>query len=812
MTRLPRGVVYATGPASPGKMTPPHDEKSSGDQKPRRKIVFGGEPTVVRRKSDGDKPSGSKDQNVVLKSAALLWRSERLPLPRSGLVLGPEEQGAWPPQKDRDEGSALVEQTSDGHVLLVTGGDVDVYLNGELLVFGERRPLGQGDAIAVGGSLFHYLPPERSQSKLPRVAPVSAGRIRSHKGELVIGRSEECDLTLDYPTVSRRHAVIRVDSDGATIEDCSSATGLRLNGEVIKRSRIETGDEIAIGPYRILFDGEELVERAIADGLPLQALAVSVAIDGNQILEATDLNLRAGELVALIGESGAGKTTLLRALAGVSAPSSGQVLCGGEPVRWRLSEIGYVPQFDIVHGQLSVFEALDFAARLRLPPDTAETERHRRVNEVIQQLGLEERAELRVDDLSGGQRKRVAVGIELLHKPGALFLDEPTTGLDPGLERMMMELFRELADGGQTVALVTHATGSMELCDRVIVMGRGGIKRFDGSPDELLDAFGVDTPDDVYAEMATGHYPRATPGRSGSIRDQALQSRRQRPQVRQGFLHQTKVLSERYATLVARDQRGLVSLIIQTVVLGLLTAMIFAGDVFEFPPDATKALTGKAAQLLFLMVTISIWMGSISAAREIVKERSVLARELAIGVRLEAYIASKLIVLIGLVSAQVILFFLIVELLKPIGAGELTILAILLLSSWVAVLLGLVVSAYAKSEDQAAGFIPILLVPQLLFGGAIVTLNEMPSSIQWLAGLVPARWSYDAAGTAADMTQRINYQSLDGSVNSSSAALSEGYGPDFFNLEASEFLLISGVFFVALYFLLAWMIRRNLID
>ena len=765
---------------------------------------------VVRRPPSADASSDANvDQAVRLRSAALLWHEQRIPIVSKGIGLERGSGGSpWASPAVAGQ-PARIESTAQGHVLIACSQRGDVYLNGEPLVEGERRPLGQGDAIAVADNLFHYLPPGQTSGSLPKVAPEQAGRVKSSRKGLLIGRDETCDLTLDYPTVSRRHAIIRTGREGPTIEDCSSATGLRLNGVPVKRSPIRPGDEIAIGPYRIVFDGDELVERAVADGLPLEAKGVSVTIGDQTILKPTDVQLRAGELVALIGESGAGKTTLLRALAGVSVPSSGEVLCGGEPVRSRLTEIGYVPQFDIVHGQLTVFEALDFAAQLRLPADTSADERHRRISEVIHELGLTERSGLRVDELSGGQRKRVAVGVELLHRPGALFLDEPTTGLDPGLERMMMELFRSLSDAGQTVTLVTHATRSMDLCDRVIVMGRGGVKRFDGPPNELLSAFEVDTPDDVYSRLSAGHYPHSSPPIERTTESKVVDRGRAVPHVKQDFSHQTKVLATRYATLMRRDQRNLVSLAVQTLILGLMTAIIFAGDVFQYPPSDTNTLTGKAAQLLFLMVTISIWMGSISSAREIVKERSVVKREMAVGVTLEAYVASKLIVLLCLVSVQVLAFFLIVEILKPIGAGEISVLVVLIASGWIAVMLGLVVSAYSRTEDQAAGLIPILLIPQLLLGGALVTLNEMPTSVQWLATLIPSRWAYDAAGTATDMANRIGYQPPGGATNATSTALLEGYGPDFFQLDKGEFFLIASIFFAFLYLLLALMIRRN---
>lgn len=744
--------------------------------------------------------------DVVLRSAALLSEGERLPIPRQGLEIG---GGLGVALRIADAGladlEAIVEATADGHAIVVCANRSSTFINGERLVTGERRPLHRGDSIAVGGRLLHYLPPGRESARLAPVAPVDAGRLRTSKQEFSIGRDESCDLVLDHPTISRQHATIRVDRRGMpTIEDRGSVVGTRVNAQLVKRAPLTVGDQIAIGPYRIVFDGEELFERDAELGLAVAAVNVRVDVEGTTILQPTVLQIGAGELVAIIGESGAGKSTLLQRLAGVLPASGGRVLIGGEDVDARLSELGYVPQFDTVHDQLTVREALDYAARLRLPPDTADGERVARVDEVIRQLGLAERAELRIARLSGGQRKRVAVGVELLHRPGALFLDEPTTGLDPGLERHMTQLFRSLADTGQTVMLVTHATGSMTLYDRVIVMARGGRVSFDGAPSELLEAFSVEHFDDVYAVLAEGRepMPRALdePGRRPPL-PPVRQAQRPKRQIRQTIDYQTRVLASRYAVITLRDRRHLRSALIQVPILGVLTALLFSANVFERLPVTHYA--AKSAQLIFLMVTIAVWLGSINAAREIVKERSIVDRERAIGVQIPAYLASKLIILLALVTAQTLLFAFIVLALRPLHESSLAALelvAALTLASWIAVLLGLIVSAYSGSEDQATGVIPLLLVPQLLFSGAIVPIGDMTAPVRVLAALIPARWSFAGAGHAIHMQSRIDADPLFASVSR--------YGHSFFGVTSIELVLISALFACALFAALVRLLRR----
>jgi ABC transport system ATP-binding/permease protein len=759
----------------------PADSQSAG--------AWGAPPPAAPSVSAGS----SGDFEITLQNAAFLSGDQRIPIPRDGLTIGSGDDVTL-----RVSGvssiQTLVEPTVEGHVVVERGDHAATYVNGELLIAGERRSLRRGDAVAVGDTNLYYLPTGQGLPRLAPVKPVDAGRLRATKHGFTIGRDPECDLVLDHPTISLHHAVLSSDGVATTITDLGSAVGVRVNGAPVRRGRLQVGDQIAIGPYRIVFDGLELFERAVAVGLALAASGVRVDVESGTILQPTDLQLRAGELVAIIGESGAGKSTLLKALAGVSVPTGGQVLVGGEPVQIRQSEIGYVPQFDIVHDELTITEALDFAARLRLPSDTAEHERLERVREVIAELGLTERAEIRVSRLSGGQRKRVAVGVELLHRPGALFLDEPTTGLDPGLEHHMTELFRQLANSGQTVALVTHATGSMHLYDRVIVMGRGGYLRFDGKPDELLEAFGVEQYDDIYAaleqlpsgEMVTGTHA-AVPALPPVRRDIPPTMVR----VRQSLGYQTQVLAHRYALLVLRDRKFIRSALIQVPVLGVFTAILFSSEIFASPPQPNYA--GKAAQLVFLMVTIAIWLGSINAAREIVKERNVLDRELAIGVRLSAYLASKLVVLLSFAAIQIVLFALIVLVFRPLHEPSSTVLEflfVLVLVGSVAALLGLLVSAFSTSEDQATAIIPLLLVPQLLFSGAIVEVKEMQPIVKVLSVLVPSRWGFGTAGHVVHMQQRIDEDPVFSRISH--------YGHSFFSVTLIDFILICAVFAAAL--------------
>ena len=170
------------------------------------------------------------------------------------------------------------------------------------------------------------------------------------------------------------------------------------------------------------------------------------------ILHDVSLIVKPNEFVVVVGQSGGGKTTLVDAIAGFRPASDGRVFVDGvdvyRNVNFLRDKIGYVPQRDIIHMELTVYQALDFSARLRLPPRYQKVARKARINEVLDELGLDNQRDVRISELSGGQQKRVSIGVELLTRPRLFFLDEPTSGLDPGNETAFMHLMRRLAARG----------------------------------------------------------------------------------------------------------------------------------------------------------------------------------------------------------------------------------------------------------------------------------------------------------------------------------------------------------------------------
>jgi ABC-type multidrug transport system ATPase subunit/pSer/pThr/pTyr-binding forkhead associated (FHA) protein len=755
--------------------------------------------------------AGEAADDVVLRSQrsgqsaeadpAVLYDGRRIPVGAAGLTIGRDSTCGLVLASGLVSPRHAVIATENGRYTLVDEGSRSgTYLNGERFV-GGQRPLAAGDSVAIGDEILHFV--TGAEAPLPAVevpAATSTSALRMDRPRLTIGRSPNNDIILDHPTVSPVHAEIVAGRNGVRIKEVArGGTGVRVNGQLASRAFLKTGDEIAIGPYRLVFDGELLQQRAVGAGMRLDAEGVRFDLSDKTILHPTSLSALPGELVAVIGESGAGKTTLIKALSGAQQPTGGRVMIDGEPVGTRLNDIGYVPQDEIVHRLLTVREALAYAARLRLSQDTPAADRDAAVERVMAEVGLSEHADTRIGSLSGGQRKRAGVAVELIDQPGVLFLDEPTTGLDPGLEHRMMRLFRKLADAGRPVLLVTHATRSLSLCDKVAVMGRCGLLCFYGAPAEALEFFGVEHFDDLYVALenqGAEHWHRQfsqRPGAAAPYAPPASTTGRMRTGPPKQILPEATTLTQRYAQLFVRDRRNLRILAFQVPLLALGTSLLFKGDVFIRGAEDMHA--GESAQLLFLLVTVATWFGAIAAAREIIKERTVVQRELAIGVRPVSYLASKAALLFTVTGLQTMALALIVLTLRPLhepGAGTVTFL--LLLAAWCGVGMGLIVSVVVRSEDQASSFIPLILVPQLLFGGAIVPTEQMGAVMAFLSKVITSQWAFAGIGNSVHMQDRIDEDQV--------FRPASRYGDSFFDLPPAGAALVLALFVAGFAFVL----------
>lgn len=483
--------------------------------------------------------------------------------------------------------------------------------------------------------------------------------------------------------------------------------------------------------------------------------------DGNRLIGPVDLSVRTGELVAVLGPSGAGKTTLLRALAGVTGLSAGSVTLDSEPIAGAARRVGFLPEHGTVHSLLTVREALRYTVALRRPD--LETVDSTHIEEVLAELNLTERGDARLLELSRGERKRAEVAVELIVDPDMLLLDEPGTGLDPGLSRRLMMTLRSIADRGRGVCLITHETRSLELCDRLVVLAPGGSVAFDGTPARALAHFEVADHGEIYDLLAGGEVAAEEPP-DGEVRLERAPLALDQP-----FGRQMAILAERDLTLLRRDPRTLAVLLAQAPVIGILVGLVLPTNVLSDP-----SLSGFNGVLLTFMILIgAIFMGVVSTARTIIGELNVLERETVAGVRTDAYVIAKALVAFPLIVVQSASLFAVTVVIQPLNApasAYLQVLGLVVLTAIAAGAMGLALSARVATLGQATAAVPLLLVPQILFAGAIVPVAVMPPLVSLIPILIIARWGLSSAGNALDLASGVA-----GEVSSVA-----GYDPSFF--------------------------------
>ena len=532
---------------------------------------------------------------------------------------------------------------------------------------------------------------------------------------MIFGRSREADVQVGDVGVSRKHARLDAQADGGwRVLDLGSQAGTRVNGRLFQEHELVYGDLLNIGSVNLRFDGTRFVLAAASVGLRVEAEAIVKKAGERTLLHSISLAVEPGLFVGILGTSGAGKSTLLDVLSGIRKASSGRALVGGLPVDVFLSsdsaKLGYVPQEDIIHTDLTVEEALNLCARMRLSREVPDCEVLRLVAETMETLGLTARAQVKVARLSGGQRKRVSIAAEILTKPPVLFLDEPSSGLDPASESKLMELLRNLANGGCTVICTTHVMENVFLFDQLVIVTSGRLV-YHGPPAAARGQFGIDHFKDLYdtleaepAELweqrfrALGSKPHlSTPSAAGSVSPATIPEQR-------GPRYFTLLMQRQWAIMTS-ERKNVLLLVGQPLILGALVAWM--GDNVELK--------------LFLTYLSTLWFGCSNAGQEIVKELPIYRRERLAGLPRAGYLASKLLFWGLATSVQAMILYGIVHFGKsPLVGDAGWQVAGLMGAAWASVVLGTALSAIVKTTTQAVMLVPLLLLPQIVFSGFVL--------------------------------------------------------------------------------------------
>jgi ABC-type multidrug transport system ATPase subunit len=599
-------------------------------------------------------------------------------------------------------------------------------------------------------------------------------------GALTIGRAPENDIVVSDVLASRQHATLMPTPLGAEIRDIS-VNGTFVNGTRIGSAILSEDDVVTIGNVDLVFRDGTLTERGAAASRTggLEVRNVRYVVDnGKQLLDDISLIARPGTLTAVIGGSGAGKSTLARLIAGYTTPSAGSVTFEGHNIHTEYaslrSRIGMVPQDDVVHRQLTVNQALGYAAELRLPPDTSKADRAKVVAQVLEELDLTKHAETRVDKLSGGQRKRASVALELLTGPSLLILDEPTSGLDPALDLQVMTMLRQLADAGRVVLVVTHSLSYLDVCDQVLLMAPGGKTAYCGPADQIGEAMGTSNWAKIFTQV--GADPEEANRRFLEQNEARKRPQRLLPDktdepdalgkpVHTSLRRQISTIARRQVRLVIADRAYFIFLALLPFILGSLSLTVPGSNGFHAPgPNA--GTPDEAAQILALLMPAAAFMGTALTIRDLVGERAIFQREQAVGLSPTAYLLAKSGVFCGFAILQSVIITAIVVIGKSAptrGAvllghssfgATVELFATVAATCVASAILGLAISSLVRSSEQIMPLFVVAVMAQLVLCGGMVPVTGR-LGLNQLSWVMPARWGYAAAASTVDLRNLV---------------------------------------------------------
>ncbi|GJM28593.1 MAG: hypothetical protein DHS20C17_12280 [Cyclobacteriaceae bacterium] len=515
--------------------------------------------------------------------------------------------------------------------------------------------------------------------------------------------------------------------------------------------------------------------------------------DGTLGLKDISVFEESGKLISIMGSSGSGKSTLLNVLNGNLTPSEGSVTINNVNIHQEQESIegviGYIPQDDFLIEELTVFDNLFFAAKLCFGK-SSDRELNKLVSKTLSNLGLAEIKDLKVGSpldkiISGGQRKRVNVGLELLREPQVLFVDEPTSGLSSRDSENIMDLLKELTLKGKLIFVVIHQPSSdiFKMFDRLVILDAGGYQIYYGNPVEAESYFkditnlidkdlgtcpvcGNIRPEEIFNIIETkvvNEYGRLTDKRRVSPQQweehfkyrsilPVVSNVNQKPEGRLDIPRRLK----QFFIFTTRDVKSKLSNLQYVLINSLeapLLGLILAFIVKEFPTEEVEYTFGKNVNIpafFFISVIVALFMGLTVSAEEIIKDRKIIKRESFLHLSRGSYLISKITILFGISAVQTFSFALIGCLILEIKGMFFAYWLVLFSTSSFANVLGLNVSSAFKFAVTVYILIPILLIPQLILGGVVVKFDDLHprlrshEKVPLVGEIMTSRWAYEA--------------------------------------------------------------------
>lgn len=628
------------------------------------------------------------------------------------------------------------------------------FLNGTKVTPQKWLPLAAKDKLALvaDGSCYIQL---AENSKKTSDTHGDLMDLLKQKSIVTIGRSSSCDIVLNERQISRKHASIERIGANYFVTD-HSLNGTFVNGKrIAKKQALKPDDMVMIGLHQFSISQ---ATKDFTKEIAITANDISLTFSNGTIgFHPASLSITKEKMVALMGPSGCGKSTLMQLLNGVYAPTSGDVKLFGLSVQSHFELlkqfIGYVPQDNIVHEDLTINEALFYTAKLRLGSHFDISELNERINEVLSILNIQD-DQLRnqpINELSGGQKKRVCIAVELLTQPKILFLDEPTSPLDPETIEEFLKSLRKLCELGTTVVMVTHKPEDLTFMDEVLFMGKGGYLTYQGEIARVQKHFDCERLTQVYKKVsdikaAQRFYHEFTKSKQDQeTAKQEIVKKLETPDT--AFFYQFWWLFRRFITLKINNKQNLLIAFSQPFIIALLVILVFPHLVETH--DGYK--TGNIG-VLFITALSIIWFGISNSAKEIVGEKAIFKREHFFNLAILPYLLSKTAVLFLMTTLQTLLFLGIIALgfpsLSEVGL-QFVFLSVLGLS---AVCFGLVLSAWSKTTEAVMTMLPVALIPQIVLAGIVQPLENKITEL--LSYLSLGRWGTEGLARIQDRLEK----------------------------------------------------------
>ena len=601
-----------------------------------------------------------------------------------------------------------------------------------------------------------------------------------HEGWTTIGRAPQNTIVMKASNFSRYHARIFHKGNRYLLEDNNSMNGVYVNGvRIYGQQEVYEKDLIQIASSLFLLNNGKLLYQTTVSGVSLTLDNISKTVGHGsgrkRILNQVSCEIGNNEFVAIIGGSGAGKTTVMNAMSGFDSDISGRVFCNGIDLRKNFNilknMIGFVPQQDIIYENLTLQRMLYYTAKMKMPSDTSKAEIRNRIRKVLEMVDLQQHAKTYIRKLSGGQKKRASIAVEMLADPGLFFLDEPTSGLDPDTEQSLMHTLARLSKSeGKTIIMVTHTIQSIDLCDKVIFMGPGGKICYCGPPSEITTYFGKKSLVEVYNELAANvdnwngyflqNYARERAKNPPAARKQNPETIVKKKGRQVSSWKQCLVLIARYFELIWNDKQRLLLLLIQPIAIALLLAIVAVDDTFITYEDTRS--------IMFALSCSGIWIGLFNTIQEVCKERPILKREYMGNLKLWGYILSKYVVqgVICFLQATLLVAIFLKLMKHSAEAGlyfekpGIEIWITMIFTIFASASMGLIVSSIMKNGDRAMAMAPFVLIIQLLFSGVLFSLE---GKAELVSKITVSRWSMECLGNITNLnklTSRLSPQGI----------------------------------------------------